>query len=63
LRIDEIIEELEIERERLEEVIAVLNPKKRRGARKGRRLSAAVRRRISEGMRRSWEARKERAKE
>lgn len=63
VNIDEIIEALEIEKDRLTGVIAVLSPKARRGRRKGRRLSAAARKRISEGMRRNWAARKGRPKD
>lgn len=63
LNIEEIIEELEAKRERLTRVIAVLNPKKERGARRGRRLSAMARKRISEGMRRNWATRKEQSRE
>lgn len=60
---DEIIAELEGERQRLSAVIAVLDPKRARGSRKARRLSAAARKRISESMRQNWAARKDRVKE
>jgi exonuclease VII small subunit len=57
-----IIAELEAERDRLDQAIAALrragNGKARIGRRGHRRLSAAARRRISEGMKKKWAARK-----
>lgn len=63
VNIEEIIEALKIEKDRLTRVIYILRPKGERGVRKGRRLSVTARKRISEGMRRNWASRKERAKE
>lgn len=60
---DRIIAELEAERSRLETAIAALQGRNGRKAGRGRgRLSAAARRRISEGMKRRWAARKKASK-
>ena len=60
-----IIAELEAERDRIERAIAVLQGKKRGAGRpagatdgRRRRLSAAARKRISDGMKKRWAARK-----
>jgi hypothetical protein len=59
----EIIARLENERDRLSEAIEALTggARRRPGRPSGRRLSAAARRRISEGMKRRWAARKKNA--
>ena len=60
---DKIIAELEAERSRLEIAIAALQGRNGIKARKGRRrLSAASRKRISEGMKKRWAARKKASK-
>jgi hypothetical protein len=55
-----LIAELEAERDRLNQAIAALQGSRGRASngRRGRRLSAAARKRISEGMKRRWAARK-----
>jgi hypothetical protein len=56
-----IIAELEAERNRLDKAIAALQGMRGKAAgngRRGRRLSATAKRRISEGMKRKWAARK-----
>jgi exonuclease VII small subunit len=58
----QIISELEAERDRLEQAISALRGSIRRGAGTGRRgrrhLSAAAKRRISEMMKKRWAERK-----
>jgi len=57
-----IIEQLEAERDRLTEAIAALQrSRSTRGRRRGRRLSAAARKRISEGMKKRWAQRKKKS--
>lgn len=64
-----LIAELEAERDRLDKAIAALQGSRRAGTSRlggngrkgGRRLSPEVRRRISEGMRKRWAARKKAA--
>jgi hypothetical protein len=56
-----LIAELEAERDRLNQAIAALQGGRVRSTgngRRGRRLSAAARKRISDGMKRRWAARK-----
>ncbi len=57
---ERIIVELEAERSRLETAIAALRGKRSRKTGRGRRgrLSAAARKRISEGMKKRWASRK-----
>ena len=63
-----IIRELEAEKTRLDEAITALQGRKRGGGRptgstngRKRRLSPAARKRISEGMKKRWAARKKAA--
>jgi exonuclease VII small subunit len=65
VNLESIVQELEEERDRLNEAIAALQGSKRtvrkaKGAtnKRGRRLSAAGRKRISQSMKRRWAARK-----
>jgi hypothetical protein len=60
----QIINELEGERDRLEHAIEALrgNTLRRPGARKGRHLSAAAKQRISDSMKQTWADRKRAAK-
>ena len=62
---ESIIAELEAERDRLDEAIAALEAGWRtrtvNGRRRRRQLSAAERKRISEGMKKRWAARKKKA--
>ena len=62
---ESIIAELEAERDRLDEAIAALKAGGRtrtvNGRRRRRQLSAAARKRISEGMKKRWAARKKKA--
>ena len=62
---ESIIAELEAERDRLDEAIAALEAGWRtrtvNGRRRRRQLSAAARKRISEGMKKRWAARKKKA--
>ena len=65
MSIQDHIATLEAERDRLTEAIEALRQPgargKRRGRRRGTRLSPAVRKRISMGMKRRWAARKKQA--
>jgi len=62
MNIDDILSELEAERERLTQAISALQrTRSARGSRRGRKLSPAARRRISEGMKRRWAQRKKTA--
>jgi len=60
---DEILKVLEAERERLDGAIAALqrNRTNKGGGRPGRRLSAAAKRRISQGMKKRWAERKKKS--
>ncbi len=62
MSIHDHIATLEAERDRLTQAIEALRQtggrSKRRGRRRGTRLSAAVRKRISMGMKKRWAARK-----
>ena len=58
---DDILRELEAERDRLDQAIAALQKRRTGGRRRGQRLSPAARRRISEGMKRRWAERKKKA--
>ena len=59
---ESIIADLEQERDRLTAAIQALSGPGTRRSRRRRRLSAAARKRISDGMRRTWAARKKRKK-
>lgn len=65
MSIENIIEALEEERDRLSQAIEALkgaSPGGRRGRRPGRHLSAEARRRIGAAMRRRWAERKKKEK-
>jgi hypothetical protein len=57
---ESIIADLEQERDRLTAAIQALSGAATRRSGRRRRLSAAARKRISDGMRRTWAARKKR---
>ncbi len=59
---ESIIADLEQERDRLTAAIQALSGSGTRRSRRRRRLSAAARKRISDGMRRTWASRKKRKK-
>ena len=59
---ESIIADLEQERDRLTAAIQALSGTAQRRSGRRRRLSAAARKRISDGMRRTWAARKKRKK-
>jgi exonuclease VII small subunit len=56
-----IVEALEAERDRLNQAIVALQGGRAGKGRRGRRLSAAARRKISVGMKQRWAARKKAA--
>jgi hypothetical protein len=59
---ESIIADLEQERDRLTAAIQALSGTQTHRSRRGQRLSAAARKRISDGMRKAWAARKKRDK-